>query len=395
MANDTNLSAHPAPSPQTRPHHPHLVVLLLLIAAAPFTLNAEKDFSQLQATAEKGSVPHEIELAAAYFAGKGVTQNPKLAAYWYEKAAAAGDPAAQNEIGFFYQAGIGVSPDPSRAFRWYQLSAAAGYIKAKVNLAVLSLFGIGAPKNPQLASQLLREAANAGDSTAATYLGDMFYLGLGIPQDKSAAEQWYLLGIRRHNPVAAYDMASLLSVETGHPHDLPRAVTLLRTSAAGGYLPALHSLGLLLLNNPNLAQSPQEARSVLETASAAGSWRSSVALGRLARHELDLQSAYYCFQLAILQGGPDASHLVTKDLQPLAAQLAPEQRRAAIDRAHAWFALHPYNIAFTRLGTGSWSEFPGPAITVPNQEIHAGRLVFLPPSSPDSPQPNPTTSPLR
>jgi uncharacterized protein len=43
--------------------------------------------SQLQAAAKSGYVPQQIELAAAYFTGSGVTQDAKQAAYWYQKAA--------------------------------------------------------------------------------------------------------------------------------------------------------------------------------------------------------------------------------------------------------------------------------------------------------------------
>ena len=42
-------------------------------------------------------------------------KTPKMAAYWYEKAAGHGNPQAQNQIGYFYQAGIGVARDPKRA----------------------------------------------------------------------------------------------------------------------------------------------------------------------------------------------------------------------------------------------------------------------------------------
>ena len=70
----------------------------------------------------KGSIRDEIVLAGDYFTGSGVERDPKMAAYWYEKAAGHGSPEAQNQIGYFYQAGIGVTRDSKRAFHWYQLA---------------------------------------------------------------------------------------------------------------------------------------------------------------------------------------------------------------------------------------------------------------------------------
>ena len=73
-------------------------------------------------------------------------------------------------------------------------------------------------------------------------------------------------------------------------------------------------LGLLLVNHPDLAKSPQEARFSLEFASNAGFWKSSVVLGVLARDwkgtAADLEAAYYHFQVAALQGGEAAKRLL-------------------------------------------------------------------------------------
>ena len=52
-------------------------------------------------SSEPRSVNQEIKLAGDYLAGRGVAQDPKLAAYWYEKAAGAGDPQAEMQVGYF------------------------------------------------------------------------------------------------------------------------------------------------------------------------------------------------------------------------------------------------------------------------------------------------------
>src|ERR1700728_552033 len=112
---------------------------------------APADLNETRRLAEKGSISDEIALAGDYFTGKGVNQDSTKAAYWYEKAAGHGNPAAQNQIGYFYQAGIGVPQDSERAFHWYQLASASGFAKAKVNLAITYLYGVGTRKDSDLA----------------------------------------------------------------------------------------------------------------------------------------------------------------------------------------------------------------------------------------------------
>jgi len=142
--------------------------------AAPSPLRAaDPDIPRLQADAQRGSIRHEVELGAAYFAGRGVQQDEKLAAYWYEKAANAGDPGAQKQIGYFYEAGIGVQRDPAQAARWFQRAVAGGLISAKVNLAVAYLAGLGVKQDTAFAEDLFRQAYAQGNGTAACYLGEM------------------------------------------------------------------------------------------------------------------------------------------------------------------------------------------------------------------------------
>ncbi|MGA9669668.1 MAG: tetratricopeptide repeat protein [Terracidiphilus sp.] len=371
--------------------HPISVVTVISVAIAfciallvPRTSAADIPISQLQADAEKGLVPREIELAAAYFSGRGVPPDMRMAAYWYEKAAQSGDPAAQNEIGFLYQTGVGVPADPARAIHWYMLSASSGLVKAKVNLGVVYFWGIGVPMDRPLARQLFREAANKGSGIASTYLGDMYYFGTGVSQDRAAAESWYIKGVKLHDPVAAYNLASVFRGKDDHRSDLPKAAVLLRESVAGGYVPAMHLLGFLLVNHPDLAKSPQEARSLLETASSAGSWKSSALLGILARDGINMaadhEAAYYRFQIAILQGGEEAKRLLANDLKALSATLTNEQDETIASNADAWFQQHRLALNFIYKDAENSIRFPASARAVAEGEAHGGQLIPPPPS---------------
>ena len=337
------------------------------------------DLVHVRALAEQGSIRDEIVLARDYFTGTGVAQDPKMAAYWYEKAAGYGSPEAQDEIGYFYQAGIGVVQDAKRALHWYQLSASSGLAAAKVNLAIAYLRGVGVEKNDNLAVQLLTQAFQQGNGTAATYLGDLYYFGIAVREDKIVAERWFEAGLKLHDPLAAYDLGSFYSVYADHPRDLPKAVELLRQAADAGYVPAMHSLGLLLVNHPDLKQSPEQSRALLEKAAAAGSWKSSIVLGILARDgrgtPADNKAAYLHFRIALLQGGSAADQVIKRDLASLANRIGVNQCQIADSAASEWFGHHSLALAFV-YKDGAKRDFPAAAMAYAPDGL-AGQLLPL------------------
>jgi hypothetical protein len=280
---------------------------LLLLTNARTARAAAGDIPEVQARAQRGSIRQQIELGAAYFTGRGVEQSDRLAAYWYEKAANAGDPYAQKQIGFFYQAGIGVPRDPVRAVKWFQRAAAGGLASAKTDLGVAYVWGIGVPKDPEMVAQLFREALAKGDGSGGFSLGDMYYFGVGVEKNPATARHWYELGARLHDPLAEFRLGSMIAQDHPQPRKLKRAAELLRASAAGGYVPAKHRLGVLLIDHPELSRSADEALVVLGDAANAGTWQASVLLGILARdgtgRPADPAAAYFHFRVAALQGG--------------------------------------------------------------------------------------------
>jgi len=328
---------------------------------------------------ERRSIDQEIKLADAYLAGHGVEQDPKLAAYWYEKAAGAGDAQAELQTGYLYETGFGVTKDPARAAHWYQLAASSGLVRAKVNLAMAYLWGTGVPANERLALKLLNEAASNGSGLAACYLGDFYAFGVGVPRDQATAEGWYRKGASQHDPIAEFDLATLLFEAKDHTHDLPAAAALFRESAAAGYVPAMHSLGLLLVRNPDLARSPGEVTELLNGAANAGNWRSSMLLGILARDgggvPVDDSVAYYHFRVAVLQRGDEAAKLLDADLRKLTARLGPDRTRALDAQADAWYQQHHFVLEFVEKQGEGRGGFPRLALSIPQNGAHAVQLL--------------------
>ena len=356
---------------------------LIFLATVETAHAIDPDVSQMQAAAARGSIPQELKLGAAYFVGRGVEQSSKLAAYWYEKAANAGDPRAQKQIGFFYQAGIGVQRDPGRAVKWFERSAAGGLIDAKVNLGVAYLHGVGVAQDPAFAAQLFHEALAKGDGRGAFALGEMYYFGVGVEKDLTVAQQWYEQGAKLHDPISEFRLGTMLMRDNPRPHELKKAEELLRASAAAGYVPALHMLGVLLEAHPEFARAPNESAQLFTDAAAVGTWQSSIALGVFARDGVgmpaDPAAAYYHFRVATLEGGEQAARLVAHDLDLLSARLAPEQKAAKDAEAQAWSDKHQVALQFIYRKGDQGTDFPAFALTLPRGDSHTGVLIATPP----------------
>ena len=321
-------------------------LLIILCSLNTMTAGATPDTSgvtDLQTKAARGYVKQELELAAAYFAGRGVPKDLTQSAYWYRKAADQGNPAAQIYLGYMYTVGMGVPQDKAEAVRWYRRAALAGITEAEVNLASLYIRGDGVKRDIQEALRLLKSAADKQDGRADAYLGVASYLGTGGAVDHPAAEAWFKIGARQHDPEAEFLLASFNENEPGRVPDLVNDVKLLRLSAAAGYVPAMHGAGLLLVNHPELTQPPEEATNLLLSAANAGYWKASATLGILTRDgrrmAKDQRVAYRWFYIAVLQGGSPAETYLRPALRRLAASL-PDV--ASIEQeATAWRQTHP------------------------------------------------------
>lgn len=338
-----------------------LAVTCVLIAGPKKIVAATNpDVPATRNAPEPRNLAEQIKLAQDYLDGRGVEQDVKKAAYWYEKAAGAGDAFAEFETAYFYETGMGVDKNPERATHWYRLAASSGLPMAEVDLAVAYVWGTGVARDEVSAFRLMSAAAAQGDGLAACYLGDFYAFGIGTPQDRSKAEKWYRKGANLHNPIAEFDLAQMLMNAEGRP-DLAAAARLLRDSSAAGYVPAMHELGLLLVRNPNLAATAGEAVALLNGAAEAGNWRSSVLLGVLERDgngvAVNSEDAYYHFSVAELQGGKQAATLVDHDLGLLSAQLGQGRAEAMNQKANEWFKNHGSNLMFVKNADKSQRQF--------------------------------------
>lgn len=116
--------------------------------------------------AEQGDREAQYNLAILYRQGKGVMQDPAMAATWFQKAADQGLPGAQYYMGHLYSEGEGVEKDLVKAFDWYKKAAEHGNPMAQSNLGVAYANGEGVKQDIVLAYVWFSLATSQGVTTA-------------------------------------------------------------------------------------------------------------------------------------------------------------------------------------------------------------------------------------
>jgi TPR repeat protein len=146
----------------------------------------------------KASTAYEQGLQ--YYFGRGVPQDSKQAAVFFEQAATRENhPAAQFNLGVLYEQGEGLRKDIQAAVYWYQKAAHQNYAKAQYNLGYLLLEGFGVPKDPVVALHWLEKAAHQGYVQAEYQVGCAYLEAKGVSQNRALALTWLRRAAAHHH----------------------------------------------------------------------------------------------------------------------------------------------------------------------------------------------------
>jgi localization factor PodJL len=149
----------------------------------------------LRIAAAKGDASAQFEVASRLAEGKGLDQDLKDAAIWYQRSAANGFAMAQFRLGTLYERGLGVKVDAQRAKVWYERAAAQGNVKAMHNLAVLA--ASADPKGDyEAAARWFQSAADFGLADSQFNLAVLHENGMGVGKDLQQAYKWLLLAAK-------------------------------------------------------------------------------------------------------------------------------------------------------------------------------------------------------
>ena len=154
-----------------------------------------------------------------YYGRNGIKQNFSEAAYWYLKAADAGQSSAQNSIGYMYFEGSGVKKNYPAAVQWLTKSAEQANPKGQKNLAYLYQEGLGVKKDLTKAFDLYRKAAEAGQAGAQNSLGYLYDSGQGVATDKKQAVGWYRKAADQGDSNGQFNLGTMYEFGEGVPGD--------------------------------------------------------------------------------------------------------------------------------------------------------------------------------
>ena len=150
-----------------------------------------------------GAPAAQYELALRLYEGRGLPQDQKGAALWFERAAIAGFAPAQFRLGALYQKGIGVARDLGTAKQWYLKAAEAGNTRAAHNLAVMEAEPEGEKPDYADAAKWFRIAGELGVRDSQFNLGVLYARGLGVEQDLRQSWLWFSLAAAQGDIEAA------------------------------------------------------------------------------------------------------------------------------------------------------------------------------------------------
>jgi len=112
-----------------------------------------------------------------------------------------GDAAAEIAVGEAYAAALGRSQNCKLAAAWYEKAAAQGNVNGTMHLAALYRDGCKTlPRDMAQAAAWYRKAAGLGDAIAQGTLGTLYFFGQGVAQNYGEAYFWLDLAARRPSP---------------------------------------------------------------------------------------------------------------------------------------------------------------------------------------------------
>ncbi|TPL05202.1 MULTISPECIES: SEL1-like repeat protein [unclassified Mesorhizobium] len=162
-------------------------------AAAKFDIPSEIGPVALHDAAAGGDAKALFEIGSRYAESRGVKEDVKAAAKWYEQSAELGFAPAEYRIGNFYEKGIGVARDIKKAKTYYQLAAEQGNASAMHNLAVLFAMAADGVTDNESATHWFQEAADLGVKDSQFNLGILAAKGVGMKQNLEESYKWFAL----------------------------------------------------------------------------------------------------------------------------------------------------------------------------------------------------------
>lgn len=246
------------------------------------------------------------------FSGHNGKPNYLEALRWYEKAAAFGNPHAEDRLGAIYQTGgYGVQPDARSAMVWYLKAAGQGVVDAELRAAENEAAGLGCTQDYGKAMQLFQKAAAAGSAEADDQIGLLYTNGEGVTQNFSTGLAWFKRAAAAGWTAASTNIAILYLNGDGVPADDGQALSWFMKAAGEAKPDAEYDIAMLYINGQGVNQDYTRALAWFRRAAADGSLDAERKIGSIyffGGHGVtqDLGAALNWYRKAIANGSAEA-----------------------------------------------------------------------------------------
>jgi TPR repeat protein/serine/threonine protein kinase len=190
--------------------------------------------------------------------GLGVAKDERAATVWYRRAAEQGNAAAQKDLGNSYASGRGEVRNDEEAVKWYRLAADQGDAWGQNSLAAMLAAGRGVKRNDEEAFQRYRQAAEQGLPAAQTNLAAAYQNGRGVEKNVKDAFHWYELAAQGGHSCAKGQLGWMYAKGLGVARDDQKALRWAR-EAANGCACGQNMLGVFWSEGIAVKQDPQQA----------------------------------------------------------------------------------------------------------------------------------------
>lgn len=251
-----------------------LALSILLVANA---YGQDSNMRKIMRLAEKGDAQAQMELADAYFNGKGgLKRSFQDAVVWLEKAAEAGDVNAQYQIAQCYMEGKGVAKSEEKGVEWLTKVAEGGNADAQRQLALCYRDGRGVAQSNEKYFFWIEKVADGEKPETQLDLAKAYYVGDGVKKDLNKARFWAEKSSAKGNLEAEYLLAKW--AYEASPNS-PDALQKLMKVAEKGNPEAQNAIGQAYLNGKGVTKSEEKAIEWLEKAAAKGSAEALYTMG--------------------------------------------------------------------------------------------------------------------
>lgn len=244
------------------------------------------------------------------------------------------DPKAMTLVGEILANGLGVKPDEKRAAYWYGRAAEAGDREASYALGLLHLQGRGVTRDRAEAAKRFRSAAEQGHAAAAYNLALLYIEGQVFPRDVSEAVRWFTAAAEQDIADAQHTLAILYRDGDGVPRDPAKSIQWLERAVKLDHIPAMVELGIALFNGDGIARDEARAANLFKQAALRGN---PVAQNRYARvlsagRGTTQNSVDACLWHSLAR----AQTVSDPQLDRVCETLAPANREAVAKRLEDW-----------------------------------------------------------